>query len=462
MDQRRDPRTIAGELVHPSTQGPLASNTGKPVKTTLIRITAATVLLGAAGYAMAPRATGYVSSSAVVNAPLVALIAPFNGVIRADSGEVADPVATGETLFVLHNARSQRSHLQTLDADLAALEGEISGVKKQILDLQVHSDSIDQRRQARIAARTAWFEIRMREAEAAIAGSRVNIDRFKKDRERTAYLTKIGGMPEKDLVRAEFDVAAAETDLARDLAFFDRVKFERDTLSGVSGADLSTGGADQMNDRLDDIALRITDSEARLQALGARRAGLLTQIALGDSEALAQEIFAPVNTADGVIWVSSAAAGANVAVGQQIASVLDCSRRFLEVELPERHFEDIAAGSLARVQMKGSRETFFGEVVAIYGSGARTNGDTHAASPRISTTAGLRAIVNLPDVDVNDIVVSSSFCDVGRTAEVRFEMADDGILARLSGAIGYLSGLLEKDQHPDDARLQITSWNRAS
>ena len=424
---------------------------------TLIRVGLAAFLLGAVGFAAVPYATSYVSQSAIVNAPLVSVTAPYNGSIEQASKAVTQPVAVGDTLFVIKNSTSQRSELRSLQVALNSLSGDISGIEKQKRDLLTLSETLVKRRDARVLSRQQWFVPRLAEADANIIRAKSNLAREQERADRVQAQSDRGIVPDREVNTATADLAAARADLLEMTAIFNRLKVEEGTLNAEMGVDLNSNALEQIEYRLDEISVRLADLDARLLGLQAHRAALKTQISSTSIDAMRQETFQPKAASAGIVWNTSPKAGASVYAGEQIAQVLDCSRRFLEVELPERHFEKVTTGTQAWVQFKGSKEKFSGNVIVAYGSGAKPNRAMEAASARLEASDGLRVLVGLPQVDISDDAVRRSFCDVGRSAEVNFELADESWISRVVSLFKSddPASVAEDAVQPDPAKAMI-------
>lgn len=415
---------------------------------TLLRVLIALVLLAAVGFTVAPYATSYVSTSAVVNAPLINVSAPFSGTIIQPTKPVSVIVESGETLIELKNSQSQRGALQAAQTRLGALSGEIVGMEKQTRDLaRIRADLIA-RRDALVEARTAWFIPRLAEATANISRATTALQKAQRNSQRIEKLVKSGSVTPTNASDASAELSVAIANLAQQKAAFDQLKVERDTLNGEMGIDLTSNGFEQIEYRLNEIDVRLADISARLLERQAQRAGLKNQIRTMGLEAIRQESFKPNVTTSGIIWEASAREGTTVAFGESVAQVLDCSRRFLEVQLPERHFENIPTGTIATVQLKGSTDRFTAEVLAAYGSGARPNREMQAASPRIITIDGFRVIVGLGSANLKDAIAAGSFCDVGRTADVRFDLHQDSVLSRISRLLSGFGGTAPLNVEP--------------
>lgn len=407
------------------------------MRMTIMRVSLAAVLLLAAAASLKPYLTSYVSSSALVNAPLVTISAPFNGLVEQGSPRVAEPVGAGQTLFVLRNSRSQQAEVQSLRAEVGEISGEIAGLRMQMGDLDELSATLKERRDAKIAARQEWFGPRLDEARWEVARSDAEFERARGIHDRIRRLEERGNASRVEMIEAQADLDRARADLNQKKSALRRLEVEESTLDGARGIDLSSSDLEQIEYRIDEIAIRRADIDGRLLGLEARMAALQTQIRSVALESARQELFAPIAPNAGVVWNASPRSGAAVSGGDQVVEILDCSRRFLEVVLPERHFERVPAGTRAWVRLRGSTQAFSAEVLASYGSGARPNRATQAAGPRIDAPEGIRVIVGLGDVDMTSRAVARAFCDVGRAAEVRFDMQENVFAKAWANVAGW-------------------------
>lgn len=407
----------------------------------ILRVPAAIVLLAAAGVAIAPQMTNHISSAAVVNAPLVSVYAPFDGTIMTASLGAAAPIKAGDTITVIKDARSQSVNLRSLKSEIATTSGEISGIETQRRRMQDLKADLIKRRADQVNAKTIWFGPRLQEAQADVAVAAAEVSRTQDAALRIAQLEGKGSVTKRDVLAAEADLAAAEARHAHEVATVSRLEVERDYLQTADSIDLATNSLEQLNYRLDEIALRDADLYTRLLTLQTRRAALQGEISGLELEKARNDTFSPKSVADGIIWEVSGQAGTNVASGEQIAQVLDCSRRFVEVMISETYTQSIRPGDNVSVQLKGDKSRFKAVVYAVYGSGARPNRKMQAAQPRIETPDGLRVIVGIGAADVSAPGVARSFCDVGRSAEVHFAMKSISAVSALVSSLRDMAGL---------------------
>lgn len=395
-----------------------------------LRISAAFVLLGAAAFSVAPSFTSYVSLSAIVNARIVSVEAPFDGVIETPSKGVVQRIREGEEIFSLENNRYYGSEIRSLNSNLEAVEGEISGLKTQKASLEALRLDLLKRKDAQMSARMKWFDQRLLEAVAVVEKAQSLAATKKEKMDRIVSLATRGMTPKIEQIDAESEYQSALSDLENAKATLKRLEVERETMDAHFGVDLSSNDMEQIMYRLDEIVVRESDIDARLLQLEARRSGLVTEIKGLSSEIEEQNSFTPLSTVSGVIWEASQRSQSTVIKGQSVVQILDCGLRFVEVELPERYFENVHPGDMATVTLKGSKEYFQARIAAVYGSGALPNQSMKAASPRISLNGGLRVIVVIDPADIEDERVTRTFCDVGRSAEVFFDLPADSFWSR--------------------------------
>ena len=422
---------------------------------TVLRVSAAAVLVASVATAVVPHLTDYISTNAIVNAPLVSVNAPFDGVVDMPSLGPARAVRKGDVIVELREDRNQSSGVRALNSEVETISGEIMALQMQRNRLRVLSEDLEARRVSQIEARVAWYEVRLQEAQADVASAESAVSRAEAIANRAERLQERGNIAESDVIEAQADLAEARAALARQQAVISRMEIEREYLAGGDVIDLSTNDIERVDYRIDELAVRDADLDAQLLSRQTRLAALKREIDALQVEKLRNERFRPVAAAEGVIWESSGQKTAAVAIGEQVVQMLDCSRRFLEFILPERYFEAITPGTPVSVQLKGSDETFEAEISAVYGGGARPNLKMQAAQPRLDNREGLRVIVRMPAVDVSQVTVARGFCDVGRSAEVRFRGKSEtlvaGILDRVKDVTGLFPEAVALDSRSDGA-----------
>jgi hypothetical protein len=133
--------------------------------------------------------------------------------------------------------------------------------------------------------------------------------------------------------------------------------------------------------------------------------------------------------ADHVVWSMPATPGSVVSEGQSVLDLADCNHRFIAVELPDREFERIKPGDPASVRLIGSDEWRQGYVRQVRGSAARADDRLFAAQVPVATRGNITVEVSFPPAGP---IGDTTYCNIGRMAEVRFQRSQPGIVAGAS------------------------------
>lgn len=390
----------------------------------VLRLAAAGLLIGAVAWTLAPQATSYVSTSAVVNAPLISIKSPIDGRIGLASAGVAHPVASGETLLRVEADAADRSRVEELRADAQSRAAELDAKDRQYRELSALRDGFAARERAYHAALAGWLDARIAEIAAERDTALATRDETGRRIARSRDLAGQGALAQANLDHDEAELARAEAAVAAAEARLAAARRERAALD--EGVQMQ-GEASYSRSRIDEVTLRLTDLEADRERLAGEQVAIAARLASAEQDSARQETFAPTAAARGVVWRASGAPGAAVLAGDEILQLLDCERRFIEVAVPERHFDAIRPGSSAWVQLRGSPDHFEARVAAVRGSGGKFSNPQLAAEAPDIAEGQLRVLVALDPPAPAPILaggpdpVSAAFCDVGRTAEVRFD-----------------------------------------
>jgi multidrug resistance efflux pump len=399
-----------------------------------MRIIAAIVLGAAVIWATAPYATSYVSSQAVVNAPLNTVLSPMQGQITKRSPAAGAEVTSGAPLVAIEVKKRDHRYLEDLRARLALLDESLASIvaeeaklaaMEQILSSRIRNYRI--RTLARLAAGK-------REAAAALAAAEAARDNSAITLRRAEALVRQG---HATVMRVDSDYAAhseAVAEVARLRARLERASIE--AAAAEAGTFVQEGWNDvpYSQQRLDEIALMLAGLSSEHRRTASERAALDRQIAAEQQLIIEQETFTPAAPSAGVIWRQSGSVGETVVPGDVLIQIVDCDARFLEVTLAERHFGDIAPGDIAWVRLKGGSQAVLAPVTAVLGAGAKFDHPRLAASVTEAKPDQLRVLIPLRGAGIDGD--PGAFCNVGRTAEVRFERRDLGVLRSMAQTVG--------------------------
>ena len=404
----------------------------------VIRVGISAALLAVVATTAGPYVTGRVSTSAVVNAPLTDVRAPFEGRITRASARAGEAVgADTRLLAVVADTRDDR-HLEDLRARRDVLEGQLAAIVQQRHALQENAARMQARLERYRTHTLSRLKAKRRELVAELAGARAEAEQAAEAAGRSDQLVGKGYVSENDHARRKASARSAaarmETLRARiegvdvEIAAVESGTFVRD---GFNDVPYSQQQADAIDLRLNDL----TREEARLKA---ERDGLSRQLAAETRRIARTELFQPRAAVNGVVWRASGQPGETVAPGQLVMQVADCQARFLEVPVDESAFDAIAPGDVAHVELDGSSRTFEARVTARRGAGARAFGQDLAAEVAGDQAGRLRVLVSLEGAALDR--APDAFCHIGRTAEVHFPSDTLGTGERMLEKVAGLAG----------------------
>jgi biotin carboxyl carrier protein len=375
---------------------PIAPTTTPPFRRGLKIVAGVVVVLG---FGLQPilklLQTG--SAEAVVNAPLLNLRAPIDGVVsldgvslvledpRADSGRM-DEAERGFARANEERHSLERRRAAALEA-LARNETQTDVFRKgRILQLE-----------ARIAEwthRAAMDEVRVEDAAARV--------------DRDARLAgKVVSALEVDSARRALEVAKQQVLAAR--AQIDQTRIELD--AARSGSFLGDAYNDQPSSaqRMDDLRRLVAELDANIassdEAMGRLRLDLEAERA--KFARVAKAVISP--PPQGRIWERLVSPGESVRRGQDLARYVDCSRVVVTAAVDEPTYNALVIGQKARF-LAADGVSLDGQVVNLTGpSGASAN---LAIASSALTKAAFRVSVSLPS--------SIDACGIGRTGRLVF------------------------------------------
>ena len=389
-----------------------------------LRIVAALFMLVAIFSVLYPRVTGFVSTSAVVNAPLISVRAPFDGVVERASKDRAQAIRQGEVLFGLRASRESRAELARLIARRETLDGQVSALGTQITALRDISTELEARLEAEASTSLRLISRRRDEARATRAAAVARLSRLRAERKRAAELADRGAVPQTTPESLGFLTREAGADIDRIDAQLAALTIEEEAIRARHRSGPSSGPVAYVRQRIDELTIRLADLIAEQGALAGERRAVAPLIETVREEVRRLDSFRPVAPAGGVIWRPSPGAATAMISGQEVLQVLDCSRRFIEVTFNEKHFERIRPGSIAHVRLKGSGATFSAPVEALRGLAQAGSDADLSAIERARADPALTLYLRLPAADPAEPAVATAFCDVGRSADVRIVRAD--------------------------------------
>ncbi len=395
------------------------SNIRSAISTRRVRIGLALLLIGLSVWAFAPYIAYRVSTSAFINAEMMRVTAPISGYLAQDIPHKGEFIDHPSRLTLIKSYTADRRRLLDLEGRQTLAKERAQLAKKQLADITTLDGELEKRMQAYRDGMVKRLGHEIDEAEAERKGCLAEVGHRRDIGTRMQGLAESGTTSQIRSAEAlaKQEETATRCEMAR--ARVQRLKAELTSLQeGVLLRDAANDVpySQQQRERL---FLRRQELETEASQQSALALELAAEIA--EEDRLVENLghFNLTLPPDHVIWSVPASPGSVVSQGQTVLDLADCDHRFAAVELPEREFENIKPGDPASVRLIGSNEWREGYVRQVRGSAARADDRLLAAQVPAAARGNITVEVSLPDDGSH--AANSSYCDIGRLADVRFQ-----------------------------------------
>lgn len=392
----------------------------------------ALILIGVSAWAFAPYILYRVASSAFVNASLTRITAPIPGRLAETLPKPGDLLDQPLSVPLIEALSPDRSHLLDLQRQHVLAKRNSELVDSQLEEISALDKTMSKRVKTYHDGSVKRLEREIAETKAEREGCLAELKQLRIVGSIMQNLTKSGlaseiryadALAKEQAVSTRCNVAdarlsrlAVEVEAARDGVFL------RDGMNDVPYSE-------QQRDRL---VLRRQELETEILKENLRASELSAAI-----EAERVRIQRATNyqlkfPAGHVVWSMEASPGSSVTEGQTILHLADCNRRFLAVELPERDFESIKTTDTALVRLIGDQTWYRGSVLQVRGSAARA--DDRLLAAQLSNIGQDKITIELKLPPEALPIASSTYCGIGRLAEVRFPRAPLAFMTGLTNA----------------------------
>lgn len=356
------------------------------------------------------------STEAVVNARLVTLRSPLEGEITAFaiSPEIGAQTKEGGLVLRVVNPRADRARLDDLRRMIAEVGSQRPAFVTQIASLRRERERVSEQASAFQRGRIRELEARVEEATSALAAATATRTEADTAAHRAATLAQSGYGTKAGSEKAQRDLTVAietENSLRHRLA---GIAIELEATRHGSYIGDSYNDRPSSMQRIDELAVRITDLEAELQSRNERIKLLDVQLKKEESryaELTEAEVVSPVT---GTVWEMLVSPGEEVRRGQDLMRLLDCSGVVVTASVTETVYNRLRLGDSARFRLIGETTDHWGTIIRL--SGLAAPPDNLAILPSSLVNAAYRVHVVIPEF------VGSS-CAVGRTGKFVFQSA---------------------------------------
>ena len=352
------------------------------------------------------------SSNAIVSAYVLDIRMPIEGTVSALPHTPGAAVSPGDLLGHIENPLADHEHLDNLrtledvaqstaaadQMEWAALAGQQHGL---LTRASAHSDAVSLR-----------LGLSVQQAESMLAAAETTHHQAATELERGRQLHDAG-----ILATASYDQLVSTEAVTRHV-----VEAERLALASLRGQSAAAGrgllaepginnDVAYSRQRADEIAIKLAETQRSLAASRAQAAEAHFAVAAEASRSASLRSADLRSPVAGQVWQIEAVDGEVASLNSLALSLIDCSRQFLLVEVPQDRLPDIAIGGIAQFKFTGESTERTGVVQAATGDPQKEPDHKFAAFPLQDTAEQLATVRVL-------ITDPAPVCAVGRTARV--------------------------------------------
>src|ERR1700693_3759189 len=371
-----------------------------------------------------------VSREAVINARVVSIRAPMDGVVKAAASTPGTAVRGGIPIGQIDDPTPDDARSFQLQLDVKATERERDALSRRLDDLQRARAEANAQAEAVRLGRGRQDELRVDEARASVAAATA------REEDATAVVTRGAALHQNGYMA---DAAYQHLYHAREAAQQETIAARKRLDALTVELDAARNGTylgDNYNDvpssvqRARELTVRIDETKASLDELAQTDETITAQLTAERKRLEARSSAALSVPIDGNLWTVQAAAGEYVRKGQELFTVLDCSTVAVTASVSERDYNELRLGEPVRFRVAGSGREYSGRITKL---GLTSTGRSFAISPEERHHQVAVQLFDLPEG-------GSDSCAVGRTGEVVFDGHGQGLSARLIESLRHFIG----------------------
>ncbi|MCS6959377.1 MAG: HlyD family efflux transporter periplasmic adaptor subunit [Pseudanabaenaceae cyanobacterium SKYGB_i_bin29] len=382
-------------------------------------------LLGLGAYLAWYRFGRVVSRVGYVNAPIIHIHAPMEGVLQLESVQPGQFLPQGTGIGKITNARNPQLEidLQKIRTELQVSKQKLENLEGQLAQRQQLYQYLVMKAEQQSQLDLNFFRANLERSRRELRSAQAQLALAEKEFKRFTDLAAAGVVPPQ---RA--DQALAELHVAQEAVASRQAEMEKNRVAlAATEAGLQIDSARTFSFpaiRLLELEREITDLQKEKQTIKTQILQLAAEIKTATKQlqlAQTEEIKTPV---DSVVWsvhMKTGTLGTHVGAGTPLLQLVNCADVWVSALVAERASPRLRVGQLARIRfLDGTDRVLRGRVRAIRGGPGRVR-------------VGMDVAVPTPELVRNEVEVqfelvgterkslqSGHFCGVGQSVEVEF------------------------------------------
>jgi multidrug resistance efflux pump len=405
------------------------------------RLTLAFLLIALSVWAFVPYLVYHIAASAFINADLIRVTAPLTGKLTESIPHRGIYLERPVAVSLIEAISPNRANVHELERQYTLARESSELIKRHLQDISAADLALAKRLEIYSDARLRRLQSEISQLTAEKDGCFAELKQRRVVGSRLEALMKSGLASE---IRSAEALATQEAASARCEIVALRLEGLQVELAAAREGLFLTDGANDVpysQQQRERLTLRRQELEAQVLREDLASANLAVALAAERDRMKTASQYQVVLPAEHVVWSVEGSPGGTIAEGQTILSLANCAHRFVAVELPERNFDQIKTGEAALVRLIGQQTWQEGLVQQVQGSVARSENRLLAAQMPGASPGMITVELSLPATA--PAAGGSTYCDIGRLAEVRFERSLPGIFHTVANGWRNLAETLQ-------------------
>ncbi|MCS6890930.1 MAG: HlyD family efflux transporter periplasmic adaptor subunit [Rhodovarius sp.] len=387
------------------------------------------LLLAAVGlYVIVGEQMAGITSNAMVNAQVMIVRAPVEGVLQLHVRRLGARLAPGQVIGSLNDPRPDDSRLLELQRTIAVLQADRERLRDLAEVLETSRRAYAAQAEAYGAGRVSQLQARLAEAQALKDAARARLLEADAALRRASELARAGVQTVADItrIRTAQEVAAQEVEAMRNRIHFLNIELDaarRGVFLGDSYNDApsSQQRLRELEQRQGELATELAERDQRLALLEAQLQEERARLARFSGAVLTA-------TSPSILWEIMTADGEYVRRAQDLVRLVDCSTTMVTASVREGVYNRLRVGDPAQFRLAGDGRVFDAVVTRLAGSGAATVYRSLAVGPSEEHLKRFDVLLSVPAL-AQDPELS---CAIGRTGRAVFSSRPLDFLRRLT------------------------------
>jgi multidrug resistance efflux pump len=372
----------------------------------------------------------YISSSdAVVSAYVLDVRTPIEGQATGVPLAAGGMVVKGQVLARVVNPLNDQRGFDELKAEQVRAESSAEALKRERSELYAEKKQLESRTGKFLGAVNQRMGEQTVASERSLGALMQSLNQATADLRRGEKLHQAGIMADADYEKLISNQAVLSEEVAEARAALATARTEAAAANrGILSEPGTNNDVAYSQQRTDEIAIRLAENARQLST--AEADAQQASDAIAREWARAQGMSATLITSPiaGQIWRLNTINDEHAGAGTSVMSLIDCSREFVIVDIPQERIADIQVGHTAYLHLTGESEERQSQVLSVE-SDPQTDFDHKlAALPYREPNSKLATVILSLGQGGNDPATAT--CAIGRNVRVRIPTKPSNYVSR--------------------------------